>query len=81
MENFTKYPNFYPNIRWEDLRNQESLPVAGILDRFEEGRWEAYLNGEYDEHGPEIDNEGYIISHWTDTWKIPKNTEPIDCPF
>lgn len=80
MENFIKYPNFYPKIMWENLRTQESVP-ADRLNKLIERHWDAHLNGEYDEHGPEIDDDGYIIGHWTDTQKVPKNPEPIDCPF
>lgn len=82
MENFTKYPNFYPHIGWDALRGQESFPTTDRLNRFEESRINAYLNGELnDPPEPEIDDEGYIRGHWTDTWKVPKYPEPADCPF
>jgi hypothetical protein len=82
MENFTKYPNFYPRIEWSDLRGQESFPTTDRLNKFEERRINAYLNGELDSPPePEVDDEGYIRGHWTDICKVPKCSKQTDCPF
>ena len=48
-----------------------------------ESRMEAQMHtSRADRHPtPEFDKEGYVIGHWTDTWKIPQCTEPINVSF
>lgn len=82
MENKTKYSNFFTGIGREDLRGQEGFLVTDRLHKFIERRMDAYLNGELEpEREPEVDDEGYILGHWADSWKVPKSQEPIDVPF
>jgi len=78
----TKYPNFFTGMGWEDLRKQEAGTISKRLHKSIEMRMDAYFNGELEpKRKPEINDNGYVLGHWTDVQKIPKSPEPTNFPF